>query len=174
MKSIPLWTKATTSLLSPIKPWTLTELHLTTNKALLYASILSIFHQFSGINGVIFFSNSLFTHGQEGNKAEMNARIGTLCIGIVGLVGTAMAIPSLKYFKRLTLIKFCSIIMGICLACLGVFSITIEGGQVKIIAVSLVFIWVFNFGLGPIMWIYSSEIVDERGCALGKIYSRWF
>ena len=84
-----------------------------------------------------------------------------------------MAIPSLKYFKRLTLIKFCSIIMGICLACLGVFSITIErGGQVKIIAVSLVFIWVFNFGLGPIMWIYSSEIVDERGCALGKIYSR--
>jgi hypothetical protein len=49
--------------------------------------LLSAFHQFTGINGVIFNSNQIFTQGMTGLEAEKAARLGTFFLGVVGFLG---------------------------------------------------------------------------------------
>mmetsp|Transcript_1910 Transcript_1910/g.1709 ORF Transcript_1910/g.1709 Transcript_1910/m.1709 type:complete len:333 (+) Transcript_1910:308-1306(+) len=71
-------------------------------KALSVCIMLSIFHQTTGINGVTFFSNEIFTDGEEGNSAERKARLGTFFFGIAAFTGTAISVFLFKIFKRKT------------------------------------------------------------------------
>lgn len=57
------------------------------SKALVYGCILSAFNQLTGISAVTFYSNELFTQGKQGNEVEWKARIGTMYIGIMSVVG---------------------------------------------------------------------------------------
>lgn len=50
-------------------------------KAFIICLFLSAFQQLTGINGVIFDSNEIFTHGKNGLSADKAARIGTFSIG---------------------------------------------------------------------------------------------
>ena len=57
------------------------------SKALVYGCILSALNQLTGISAVTFYSNELFTQGKQGNEVEWKARIGTMYIGIMSVVG---------------------------------------------------------------------------------------
>ena len=67
----------------------------------------------------------------------------------------------LSYFKRLSLMSFGQIVMAV--SFLGLGSFTILGNQKLVIYFTLIFIFAFNFGIGSIMWVYTSEILDQRG-----------
>ena len=69
----------------PIKIKSPLKTHL--SNALVYGCILSALNQFTGISAVTFYSNELFTEGKEGNEVEWKARIGTLNIGIISVIG---------------------------------------------------------------------------------------
>ena len=70
----------------------------------------------------------------------------------------------LNYFKRLSLMSFGQIVMAVSFLRLG--SFTILGNQKLAIYFTLIFIFVFNFGIGSIMRVYTSEILDQRGCGI--------
>ena len=69
----------------PIKIKSPLKTHL--SNTLVYGCILSALNQFTGISAVTFYSNELFTEGKKGNEVEWKARIGTLNIGIISVIG---------------------------------------------------------------------------------------
>lgn len=94
----------------------------------------------------------------------MRARVGTLFVGIAALLGVAASIPLLRYFKRTTFIKTGEIIMGTCLLASGIMALL--NYQFMIIILTMIFVFGFNCGLGPILYIYSSETLDSYGCSV--------
>lgn len=51
--------------------------------------------------------------------------------------------------------------MGTCLTILGIFSII--DNQIVIIVFAVIFVAAFNFGFGPVLWVYTSEVLDDKG-----------
>ena len=144
-------------------------------KALTLGLLLSLFQQLTGINGIIFFSNEMFTDGEEGNDAERTARYGSLALGAFSFLGSTLSIFALKYFGRVPNLNFNQAVMGLCTLGLGIFSILEV--QIVIIGFVLIFVTSFNIGIGTVMWIYTAEILDSRGWALVGVVNMttiWF
>ena len=68
--------------------------------ALFVGICLSAFQQLSGVNGVIFHSNEIFTKGKSGMDADIAARIGTFFLGVSGFLGTFSSLFILKWLGR--------------------------------------------------------------------------
>ena len=134
--------------------------------------MISLFHQTTFINGITFFSNGIFTQGKEGNSAEILARIGTLCTGIVSLLGAATSMFMWKYMKRTHFILISEIVMAISLGFSGLFALV--DSQIGIIAFTLIFMFAFSWGFGPTLWIYSSEVLDSFGCSVVGVINMFF
>ena len=113
-----------------------------------------------------------FILGETGNDAEFKARMGTLLVGIFAFLGTLSSIPLLKYFGRVVFIQGSEAVMAICLALSGICAIT--GSQLGIIFLTLVFVYTFNLGYGPVLWIYTSEILDSYGCSMVGLLNMLF
>jgi len=79
--------------------------------------IIIIFHELTGINAIMLYSNTMFKKtGLE------NPRIGTYFLGIAGLLGLAIAVLILKKVGRKTLLVSGHIIMAFCHTLVGVFA----------------------------------------------------
>ncbi|CAI2364185.1 unnamed protein product [Moneuplotes crassus] len=133
-------------------------------KALLYCSLLSFFQQASGVNGVTFFSNEIFKDGDEGNAAERRARLGTLLIGVAAFTGTNSSIWLYKYFSRKFFFLTSEIIILVCLSLCGICALV--DFDVGVIVLTMIYIYAFNCGIGPTLWIYSSDVLDSSGTSL--------
>lgn len=94
----------------------------------------------------------------------MRARVGTLLVGLAALVGICTSIVLLRYFKRTTYIKNGEIIMGLCLLISGIMAIFKI--QIAIIVLTLIFVFGNNVGIGPVLYIYASEVLDSYGCSI--------
>jgi len=115
--------------------------------ALFICICLSAFHQFSGINAVIFHSNQMFTDGKESVSADRAARIGTFFIGVSGVIGALTTLLISKIFGRKTIMLISSILMMLILAFMGVMSI--QQYLIPQIIGSNLFVMLFNASLGP-------------------------
>lgn len=133
-------------------------------KALIYGMIYSSDYQLSGINAVIFYSNELFTNGESGNDAERRARYGSLLVGIFSLVGITISLITLRYFARLKLNNIWQSVMLVSLVIMAIFALT--DLQIGLIVLTLIFAMAFNAGIGGIVWVYTAETLDGKGCAL--------
>lgn len=132
--------------------------------ALVVGLCLSAFHQLSGINGVVFDSNEMFTKGNSGRQAEKAARIGTLFIAVSGFFGTAFSLLLSKHYGRKTIMIMGEVGMMICLFILGVCCLNHWEG-LQIIFVNA-FVFIFNATLGQGLWVYASEILPSKGMGL--------
>mmetsp|Transcript_12551 Transcript_12551/g.12346 ORF Transcript_12551/g.12346 Transcript_12551/m.12346 type:complete len:162 (+) Transcript_12551:1176-1661(+) len=73
----------------------------------------------------------------------------------------------LTRFGRKFLMWTLSFVMAACLVGLGVsYELQIEGLEIALILLFVVF---FEFSLGPIVWIYMSEVMTEKGVSLGTL-----
>ncbi|KAG5675008.1 hypothetical protein PVAND_004948 [Polypedilum vanderplanki] len=139
--------------------------------ALIVSLALMLFQQFSGINAVIFYAQSIF----DAAGSEMNPAIGAIIIGVVQVVMTVASSLLIEKAGRRILLLQSSIIMGICLIVLGVyFQLKQSGSDVTNISFlplgSLVlFIASFSLGLGPIPWLIMGELFSSevKGVASG-------
>jgi hypothetical protein len=91
--------------------------------ALFIAVSLSAFHQLTGINGVIFHSNEIFTEGKDGLSADKAARLGTFFVGISGFVGALLTLIISNHLGRKTILLLGVGSMLVVLSFLGVTSI---------------------------------------------------
>mmetsp|Transcript_32703 Transcript_32703/g.28971 ORF Transcript_32703/g.28971 Transcript_32703/m.28971 type:complete len:477 (-) Transcript_32703:66-1496(-) len=136
--------------------------------ALIIGCFTAFFQQMTGINVVIFYSNTVFTKGQDpGYDTEVTARTGTLIVGVVNWAATMVAIPLLSRLGRKTLMLFGQIMMGISLIILAVFSII--NFSTGTIIFTLVFVAFFEIGIGSVLWLYLAEIMTEGGMSLASV-----
>lgn len=136
-------------------------------KAFMIGCILACFQQLTGINAVIFYSNDIFIGDKKGYDSEQAAKIGTMLVGVVNWAAAMIAIPLLIRFGRKTLLIIGQIGMGISLLILGVLAIKNEETAIKVF--TLFFLFYFEIGIGPILWLYAAEIMTETGMAAASL-----
>lgn len=128
-----------------------------------------LFQQISGINAIIFYTMQIF-------KSAGSTMDPSLCTIIVGVVQVLMTFGSTllidKAGRRILLLQS-SVVMGICLAIVGIFyHLKDNGSDVSSIGwlplVALVlYIVSFSLGFGPIPWMMMGELFasDVKGIA---------
>lgn len=140
--------------------------------ATLIGCTLSMLQQLSGINIVMFYSSNIM--GSSGLPPNQI----TALVGFVNCVSVFPTIYLFARFGRKVLLWTLSLAIAGSLIGLGV-SLLIDAqsqinglGQVAIcqtlsVVFLLLFIMFFEFSLGPLLWVYLSEIMTEKGLSLG-------
>jgi len=87
----------------------------------------------------------------------------------VNCISAGTAIPMLRYFGRRSLLLAT---FFICACTLIVF--TFLSNTIMQLTAILIFIVMFEFGPGPVTWIYMSEIMNEKGVAVATFVNWTF
>ena len=127
---------------------------------------LSLFQQLTGINIVMFYSSTIM--GSSG----LPPNLITALVGIVNCVSVFPTLYLFKKFGRKPLLWILSFAIAGSLVGLGVCNlINSKGKDPTAQSLSIVFLMgfivFFEFSLGPLLWIYMSEIMTEKGLSLG-------
>lgn len=138
-------------------------------KGFLISISLMFFQQFSGINAVIFFTETIFTSA----GSTMDSKTSTIIVGIVQVLMTFAAAVLVEKAGRKILLLQSSAIMGLCLTVLGVYFYMKDSGKdvsaigwLPLISMVL-FIVSFSLGYGPIPWMMMGELLaaEVKGIA---------
>lgn len=123
--------------------------------AFIISLALMLFQQFSGINAVIFYAQSIF----EAAGSTLAPSLCTIIVGVVQVVMTVSSALLIEKAGRRILLLQSSVMMGLCLIMLGVYFSLKEGGSdvtnISILPLGSVvlFIICFSLGFGPIPWM---------------------
>lgn len=120
--------------------------------ALTISLALMLFQQFSGINAVIFYAQSIFVAA----GSTLAPAVCTIIVGVVQVVMTVTSALLIEKAGRRILLLQSSIVMGLCLIMLGVYFHLKETG-VDVTNISflpltsvVLFIVSFSLGFGPV------------------------
>lgn len=138
---------------------------------------LSLMQQLSGINIVMFYSSKIL------DSLQMKATLITAMVGIVNCVSVFPTIILFKKFGRKVLLWTLSLAIAASLIGLGVCLIVDAQWhdnygkdnavcQALSIVFLMLFIIFFEFSLGPLLWVYMSEIMTEKGLSLGVVVNQ--
>lgn len=125
-------------------------------KPLLIAITLAMLQQITGINTVLYYSAILFS---EHMRQQTSSAIGAnIAIGLVNVAGTVLALLWLDHIGRRLLLLWTSAGMAFSLFVLaGLFALHHPSFVLVTVSV-LVYVMCFAIGLGPVTWVYISEI----------------
>ena len=121
-------------------------------KALFVAVALAVFAQFSGINVVFYYGTSLLE--DAGFKSD-SALSGTAVIGFFNMIFTVIAMWLVDKLGRRKLMQVGTIGAIGCLAGIGAM---FSGASGTLIVLMCGFVACFAFSLGPVKFIFASEI----------------
>ena len=133
-----------------------------TTKAMRLGLLLSIIQQFAGINAILSYATTIF--GKFGGGVFMS-RVFTMLSGVVKFVSVFALIPLIDRVGRKAILVYGCIGMGICLAAMGVMSVYQVYYVIPFLCIEL-YLGIFVCSIGPICWIYSSEILPSRGMSI--------
>lgn len=125
---------------------------------------LMIFQQFSGINAVIFYAQSIFKEA----GSSMNDSEGPIIIGCVNFIATFVATLLIDRLGRKVLLYISSVVMVISLALLGVFfylkatGVDMAAYDVMPLVCLMGYVMAFSMGFGPIPWLMMGEILPGK------------
>jgi MFS transporter, SP family, arabinose:H+ symporter len=126
-------------------------------KPLVVAVLLAAFAQFSGINVVFYYGTSMLE--AAGFKSD-RALSGMAVIGTVNMVFTLIAMKYVDRIGRRMLLQIGTIGAIACLVGIGLsFK---SGANTQLIVLMCAFVGFFAFSLGPIKFIFASEIFPTR------------
>ncbi|GFO26825.1 solute carrier family 2 facilitated glucose transporter member 1 protein [Plakobranchus ocellatus] len=135
---------------------------------LIIGVFMQLSQQFSGINGVLFYSTSLF---EDAGQSEQTAKYTTSAVGGTLVLMTLITVPLMDKAGRRTL-HLAGLIGMMCLS-IGVTFTLVFRSEVSWfveVSIALVLLYVMFFALGPgsIPWLIVSELFahDARPAAL--------
>jgi sugar porter (SP) family MFS transporter len=143
------------------------------NKPILYAVLLAMFNQLSGINAIIYYAPRIFE--MAGFNKE-NAFQQSVYIGAANLLFTLLAMNFIDRFgrKKLLLVGAAGMIVFLALTAMAFNSA--GGGGTSVIVYLIGFIAFFAFSQGAVIWVFISEIfpnsVRSQGVSLGS-FTHW-
>lgn len=133
--------------------------------AVLISLGLMIFQQFSGINAVIFYAETIFQ--MSGSSIDKN--LSSIIIGLVNFISTFIATALIDRLGRKILLYISSTAMIITLIILGSYCYLKVTGVEWIatygwlpLACLVIYVLGFSIGFGPIPWLMLGEILPSK------------
>lgn len=141
-------------------------------RPILYAVLLAMFNQLSGINAIIYYSPSLF---KMAGFDQEHAFLQPIYLGAFNFLFTLLAMPVIDKFGRKTLLIIGSVGMIVFLA-LTAFALNSNTANGGVLIYLIGFIAFFAFSQGAVIWVFISEIfpntVRSQGGSLGS-FTHW-
>ena len=142
-------------------------------KPILYAMILAMFNQLSGINAILYYAPRIFEMAGFGHAA---AYLQPVYIGGANLLFTLLAMSVIDKFGRKKLLLTGALGMIVFLALTAYAFGHSTGGNKNVLIYLIGFIAFFAFSQGAVIWVFISEIfpnsVRSQGGALGS-FTHW-
>jgi SP family arabinose:H+ symporter-like MFS transporter len=141
-------------------------------RPLVLAVLVMVFSQFCGINAVIYYSTKIFASSGADQTAAFN---GSAWVGLVNLLFTLVAIAYVDKAGRRPLMLIGTAIQSVALAWMGWMFQSGQSG-LGLLAGVIAFIGAFAMAMGPISWLFCSEIfpAQVRGRAMAvATFSNW-
>ena len=150
-------------------------------KPILFAVLLAMFNQLSGINAILYYAPRIF---QMAGFDQGDAYLQPVYIGAANLLFTLIAMTVIDRFgrKKLLIIGSLGMILFLGLTALFFKSVDVGGavhaaGSNKFVLLYLIgFIAFFAFSQGAVIWVFISEIfpnsVRSQGGSLGS-FTHW-
>lgn len=139
------------------------------NKPIMYAMLLAVFNQVSGINAIMYYAPRIF---EMTGISKDTALLQAISIGVTNLVFTLLAISVIDKFGRRTLLMIGSVGMVIFLGLVAMTFASGEMGGYSVMIYLVGFIACFAFSQGAVIWVFISEIfpnkVRSQGQTLGS------
>ena len=127
-------------------------------KPLLIAVVLMACSQFCGINAIMYYSTKIFESAGGGKNAAFNSSVW---VGLINFAFTFVAIGFVDRAGRRPLLLIGTLIQVVALAAVGwMFHAQIHG--TALLACVVLFIAAFSMALGPVGWLFCSEIFPNK------------
>lgn len=128
------------------------------------AVTIGMFNQLSGINALLYYSNSIFASaGFSSNSAALQ----TVGVGLVNLLATFLGMSLIDKLGRKTLMLIGSVGMVIALSGVAwVFSSNAHQGL--LVWLFMLFIIFFAISQGSVIWVYIAEVFPSRVRSKGQ------
>ncbi|CAG9836122.1 unnamed protein product [Diabrotica balteata] len=133
-------------------------------KSFIIANALLIFQQFTGINGITMYSQTIFSK----TGSTLSPAICSIILGVLNLASGSIAPFVAERFTRRFLLILSALGMIICESVLGIYCVLDDAGKVSsslkfLPIISLAgFMFTYNFGVGPLCWVVSGEVYVTR------------
>ena len=115
----------------------------------------------------MFYSSAIF------EKTGVPSNTGTALVGVFNMISTFLATFLLARFGRKTLMWTISLIMAANLIGLGVMYSYCDSNSPPIgyteLVLILLYVCLFEFSLGSIVWLYNPEIMTEKGVTIATV-----
>ena len=137
-------------------------------RPILFAVLLALFNQFTGINAILYYLNDIFA---AAGFSSVSADVQSIAVGAANLLATFLGMALIDRVGRKPLLTVGAI--GCTTALAGVAVIMATGqGRAYLLALLILFIVSFAASQGAVIWVYISEIfptpVRARGQSLGS------
>jgi len=141
------------------------------SKPIMFAVILAMFNQLSGINAIIYYAPRIF---EMAGFDKAQAYLQPVYIGAANLLFTLLAMSLIDKYGRKKLLLIGSVGM---IVFLGLTAMAFNGGANSNVMIYLIgFIAFFAFSQGAVIWVFISEIfpnsVRSQGGSLGS-FTHW-
>lgn len=128
-------------------------------KVVFIGSVIFAFQQLSGINAVFYFSSTVF------RSAGVPSDIGNICIGVVNISGSIVAMILMDRLGRKLLLLSSFLGMAVAMGFQVIAASNIFSGSTNLylsIGGMLLFVLTFALGAGPVPGLLLSEILPSR------------
>ncbi len=139
------------------------EVNANPKKALMVAIVLNIFKQLTGLPAILFYSTQLFDNNSDPSYIKMGNEIAALING-VNFLTAIIALPLIDKLGRKLMLVIGFFVMSISIILVGLMQEFHHNEVARFII--LVFIIAFQFSAGPIVWVYTPEIVNRAGITI--------
>jgi len=142
-------------------------------KPILYAVLLAMFNQLSGINAILYYAPRIF---EMAGFSKADAYLQPVYIGAANLFFTLLAMTLIDKFGRKKLLLIGSVGMIVFLGLTAsAFNAGVSGNS-QVLIYLIGFIAFFAFSQGAVIWVFISEIfpnaVRSQGGSLGS-FTHW-
>jgi len=125
---------------------------------------IGLFNQLSGINAILYYSNSIF--GAAG-FSSLSGALQTVLVGLVNLLATLLGMSLIDKLGRKTLLLIGSIGMAATLSGVAAIFFT-QTHQNLLVWLLMAFILFFATSQGSVIWVYIAEVFPNRVRAKGQ------
>ncbi len=133
-------------------------------KAILFAVLLALFNQLTGINAILYYLNDIFA---AAGFSSVSADMQSIAVGGANLAATLVGLSLIDRFGRKRLLTVGAVGCTLALAGVAVVMATGEGRQ-YLLWLLILFIVSFAFSQGAVIWVYLSEIFPTPVRATGQ------